>query len=119
MKIVNRRKLFERVHRKVQIEGSGGAGSRGQILRFGRRPDSDGFAIKSMIKTGPFWSPEGSGAIWAVSGAVQKGAGTIRFRDVRLVQKFYLHFKPKTRIQVLDVTNQKSKVYPNLWTLTS
>ena len=83
MKILNRRKLFERVRREVQIGGSGGAGSRGQILRFGRRPDSDGFAIKSMIKTGPFWSPEGSGAIWAVSGAVQKGAGTGRFQDVR------------------------------------
>ena len=85
MKIVNRRKLFERARRKVQIEGSGGAGSRGQILRFGRRPDSDGFAIKSMIKTGPFWSPEGSGAIWAVSGAVREGPGTGRFRDVRSV----------------------------------
>ena len=83
MKIVNRRKLFERVRREVQIGGSGGAGSRGQILRFGRRPDSVGLLIKSMIKTGPFWCPERSGAIWAVSGAVQKGAGTGRFQDVR------------------------------------
>ena len=83
MKIVNRRKLFERVRRTVRIEGSGGGGSKGQILRFGRRPDSDGFAIKSMIKFGRFWGPEGCGAIWAVSGAVQKGAGTGRFQDVR------------------------------------
>ena len=83
MKIVNRRKLFERVRRTVRIEGSGGGGSKGQILRFGRRPDSDGFAIKSMIKTGPFWSPERSGAIWAVSGAVREGPGTGRFREAR------------------------------------
>ena len=83
MKILNRRKLFERVRREVQIGGSGGGGSRGQILGFGRRPDSDGFAIKSMIKFRRFWGPEGSGAIWAVSGAVQKGAGTGRFQHVR------------------------------------
>ena len=83
MKILNRRKLFERVRREVQIGGSGGAGSRGQILGFGRRPDSDGFAIKSMIKFGRFWGLEGSGAIWAVSGAVREGPGTGRFREAR------------------------------------
>ena len=83
MKILNRRKLFERVRREVRIGGSGEAGSRGQILRFGKRPDSVGLPIKSMIKTGPFWGPEGSGAIWAVSGAVQEGPGTGRFRDAR------------------------------------
>ena len=83
MKILNRRKLFESVRREVQIGGSGGAGSRGQILRFGRRPDSVGLLIKSMIKTGPFWGPEGSGAIWAVSGAVRNGPATERFREVQ------------------------------------
>ena len=83
MKIVNRRKHCDRVHRTVRIGVSGGAGSEGQILRFGRRPDSDGFAIKSMIKTGPFWSPEGSGAIWAVLGAVREGPGKGRFREVQ------------------------------------
>ena len=85
MKIVNRRKHFERLRRTVRIGVSGGAGSEGQILRFGRRPDSDGFAIKSMIKFGRFWGLEGSGAIWAVSGAVREGPGTGRFRDVRSV----------------------------------
>ena len=83
MKILHRRKLFERVRREVQIGGSGGAGSRGQILRFGRRPDSDGFAIKSMIKFGRFGGPEGSEAIWAVLGAVRGRPGTGRFREVR------------------------------------
>ena len=83
MKIVNRRKHFERVRRTVRIGVSGEAGSEGQILRFGRRPDSDGFAIKSMIKFGRFWGPEGSEAIWAVLGAVRGRPGTGRFRKVR------------------------------------
>ena len=53
--------------------GPGGAGSRSEILRFGRRPDSVGFAIMSIIISGRFRGPEGSGPIWGVFGGSETG----------------------------------------------
>ena len=71
MKILHRRKLFERVRREVRIGGSGKAGSRAEILGFGGRPAPVCVHIKELIISGPFRDPEGSKAIRVVFGTVQ------------------------------------------------
>ena len=63
---------------------------RGQILRFGRRPDPVGVSINRTIISEGFSVPESPGAIWAVFGTLRARPGTGRFREVH-TGEFHQH----------------------------